>query len=192
MDTSISRYWWVVLLQGIAAVIFGVLAFVWPAITLGVLIFFYGVLAIVYGIAALIGAFGARRAFRLWWLEAIAGVVAVVAGVLAFLWPGVTALALLYLFAAWSLVIGVFELVTAFRSEFPSELRWAFGLAGAASLLVGILLIAMSPAGGLLALIWLVGLYALFDGVLWVFRAFRLRKLYHEGLAREHGDTVTA
>lgn len=192
MDTGISRYWWLVLLQGIAAVIFGILAFVWPAVTLGVLILFYGVLAIVYGVSALIEAFGARRVFRLWWLEAIAGVVALGAGVLAFLWPGITALALLYLFAVWSLIIGVFELVAAFRREFPGDLRWAFGLAGAASLLVGIVLIAMSPAGGLLALVWLVGIYALFEGVLWIFRAFRLRRLYHEGLTRQPGGTVTA
>ncbi|WP_119462229.1 DUF308 domain-containing protein [Rhodospirillaceae bacterium SYSU D60014] len=192
MDTSISRYWWLVLLQGIAAVIFGILAFVWPAVTLGVLILFYGVLAIVYGVSALISAFSARRVFRLWWLEAIAGIAALIAGVLAFFWPGITALALLYLFAAWALVIGIFELAAAFRSGFPSELRWAFGLAGAASVLVGTLLITMSPAGGLLALVWLVGLYALFDGVLWIFRAFRLRSLYHEGLDREHGGALPA
>jgi uncharacterized membrane protein HdeD (DUF308 family) len=192
MDTTISRYWWLVLLQGIAAVIFGILAFVWPTITLGVLIVFYGALAIVYGVLALIEAFGARHAFRLWWLEAIAGIAAVIAGVLAFFWPGITALALLYLFAAWALVIGIFELAAAFRSGFPSELRWAFGLAGAASLLVGIMLITMSPAGGLLALVWLIGLYALFDGVLWIFRAIRLRSLYHEGLDREHGGALPA
>lgn len=187
MDTALSRYWWLVLLQGIAAVIYGILAFAWPFITLKVWIVFFGAFAIVYGIAALIDAFGGR-AGGLWWLGAINGIVAVAVGVIAFVAPGITALALLYMIAAWALVVGIFEIVAATRSYFPSELRWAFGLGGAASILVGILLIALQPMAGLLALIWLIGLHALFAGADWIYRAFRLRKLYHEG----RGEAVAA
>lgn len=189
MDTSLSRYWWLVLLQGIAAVIYGILAFAWPLITLKVFIFFFGIFAIVYGISAIIDAFGGR-AGRLWWLELINGIVAVIVGVLAFVWPGITALSLLYLVAAWALVAGIFEVAAATRSYYPSELRWAFGLAGVASILVGILLIAIGPAQGLLALIWLIGLHALFAGAAWIYSAFQMRRLYHED--RERGEPVPA
>lgn len=189
MDTRLSQYWWLVLLQGIAAVIYGILAFIWPAITLEVFILFFGIFAIVYGVSAVIDAFG-NRASGLWWLELIDGIVAVIVGVLAFIWPGVTALSLLYLVIVWALVVGVFEIVAATRSYFPSQLRWAFGLAGIASILVGVLLFAIGPARGLLALIWLIGLHALFNGVIWIYRAFQLRRLHHEEC--ERGGPVPA
>src|SRR5918992_1463456 len=148
----LSRNWWMLALRGLAAIVFGVLAFVWPDITLFALVLLFGAYMLVDGIFAIVAAVRAAGREARWWLLLIEGVLGVLAGLVAAFWPGLTALALLYFIAAWAL-----------------------GLSGALSVLFGILLVVIPAPAGLLSLVWLIGAYALVFGVLLLVLAFRLR-----------------
>ncbi|MGH2351177.1 MAG: HdeD family acid-resistance protein [Chloroflexota bacterium] len=169
----LARNWWAVALRGLLAVIFGVLAFVWPGITLGALVLLFGAYALVDGIFALIGAVragsGQNRSPLV--LEGIAGVAA---GVLTFIWPGITALVLLYLIATWAIVTGVLEVWAAIRLREEISNEWLLGLGGVASILFGILLV-IFPGAGALTVVWLIAAYAVVFGVLLIALGFRLR-----------------
>jgi len=168
---SFARNWWVLLVRGLLAVLFGVMAFVLPGLTLITLVLLYGVYALADGITALwVG--GKSRS---WWL-ALAGVFGVIVGICTFLFPGITAVALLFLIAAWAVVRGVFEIVTAIRLRKEISNEWMLIIGGVLSVLVGVVLFA-SPAAGALAMIWLIGAYALVFGLMMIVLAFRLRGL---------------
>src|ERR687890_1931301 len=172
----LSRNWWMLALRGLAAIVFGVLAFVWPDITLFVLVLLFGAYMLVDGIFAIVAAVRAAGREARWWLLLIEGVLGVLAGLVAALWPGLTALALLYFIAAWAIVSGIFEIVGAIRLRREIEGEWALGLSGALSVLFGVLLVAVGPGVGLLSLVWLIGAYALAFGVLLLVLAFRVRR----------------
>jgi uncharacterized membrane protein HdeD (DUF308 family) len=171
----LARNWWVLVLRGLAAIVFGVLAFLWPSITLFVLVLLFGAYMLVDGIFAIVAAVRAAGREARWWLLLIEGVLGVLAGLVAFFWPGLTALALLYFIAAWAIVTGILEIVGAIRLRQEIEGEWALGLSGALSVLFGILLVVIPAPAGLLSLVWLIGAYALAFGVLVVVLAFRVR-----------------
>jgi uncharacterized membrane protein HdeD (DUF308 family) len=129
-------------LRGPAALLFGIVAFIWPGITLVVL---WGGYALVDGIFALVYAFRAAGERR--WLLVLQGVVGVAAGLATLLWPGTTALVLLYVIAAWALVIGVLFMVAAIRLRQEIQGEWLLGLAGLVSVIFGVLLV-LSPGAG--------------------------------------------
>src|SRR5918996_5648312 len=162
----LSRNWWLVALRGLAAIVFGVLAFVWPAITLFALVLLFGAYMLVDGIFAIVAAVRAARREARWWLLLIEGVLGVLAGLVAFFWPGLTALALLYFIAAWAIVTGIMEIVAAIRLRQEIEGEWALGLSGLLSVIFGILLVVLPAPAGLLSLVWLVAAYAVATGVL--------------------------
>jgi uncharacterized membrane protein HdeD (DUF308 family) len=164
-----------VALRGLAAIVFGVLAFVWPAITLWALVLLFGAYMLVDGIFAIVAAVRAAGREARWWLLLIEGVLGVLAGLVAAFWPGLTALALLYFIAAWAIVSGILEIAGAIRLRREIEGEWALGLSGALSLLFGVLLVVIPAPAGLLSLVWLIGAYALAFGVLLLVLAFRLR-----------------
>jgi len=174
MVASLSRYWWVLAIRGVAAILFGIAAFAWPGITLAALVLLFGAYALVDGIFAVVNGFSVRKENERWWMVILEGLAGIIFGVLTFLWPGITALVLLYFIAAWSILTGAFEIAAAIRLRKEIEGEWLFGLAGFASMVFGILLIVM-PGPGALALIWLIGSYALIFGVLLLALAFRLR-----------------
>jgi uncharacterized membrane protein HdeD (DUF308 family) len=171
----LSRNWWVLALRGLAAIVFGVLAFLWPSITLFVLVLLFGAYMFVDGIFAIVAAVRAAGREARWWLLLIEGVLGVLAGLVAAFWPGLTALALLYFIAAWAIVSGILEVIGAIRLRQEIEGEWALGLSGALSVLFGILLVVIPAPAGLLSLVWLIGAYALVFGVLLLVLAFRLR-----------------
>jgi uncharacterized membrane protein HdeD (DUF308 family) len=173
-----SRQWWAFLLRGLAAVLFGVLAFAWPGLTLTVLVLFWGAYALVDGVLALVAAFRTQNDNR--WGLLLEGVVGVGAGIVTFALPGLTALVLVYIIAAWAVITGVLELWAAIRLRkiVPNELWLVLG--GLASLLFGLVLFA-APGAGALALVWLIALYAVIFGVLMIGLAWRLRGMTSPG-----------
>jgi len=176
MINRLADHWWVVLIRGAAAVLFGVLALVWPGLTLAVLIALFGAYALVDGVSDIFAAVARGREHRPWGVLAFEGVVGVGAGVVTFLWPGVTAVALIVIIAVWAVFTGVLEIAAGVRIRREVRGEWILYLAGAASVLFGLFLM-ISPGSGALALTWLIGAYALAFGVILVVLAFRLRNM---------------
>jgi uncharacterized membrane protein HdeD (DUF308 family) len=172
---SLADHWWLFLIRGIAAIIFGVLAIVWPGITLVVLVLFFGAFALVDGVASLIAAITGKGATRPRWWLAIVGLLGIAAGLLTFLWPGLTALVLLFFIAGWAIAMGVFQIIGAIQLRKEIDNEWLLILSGVASLLFGLLLLFM-PGPGVLALVWLIAIDAIIVGILVTGFAFRLRK----------------
>jgi uncharacterized membrane protein HdeD (DUF308 family) len=169
--TTVARNWPLVLIRGVAAIAFGVICLVWPAISLLALVLLWGIYALVDGVNAIVWGASSR-----WWSMVVVGVVSVLAGLIAFFWPAITALALLYLIAAWAIVRGVVEIAAAVRLRHEIENEWLLGLGGIASLALGVL-IAVFPGAGALSVVWLIGVFAVVFGALAVGLALRLRSL---------------
>ena len=169
---ELARHWWVVALRGLAAVLFGVLAFAWPGMTLAVLVILFGVYALADGILGLITAFRGETQHRLALL--LEGIVSVLAGLAAFAWPGLTALVLLYIIAFWAIVTGVLEIVAAVRLRRIISNEWALIIGGALSVLFGIVLL-VAPGAGALAVVFLIGAYAIVFGIALLGLSWRLR-----------------
>lgn len=165
---------WSLFLRGLAALIFGILTFIWPRISLTALVFLFGGYALVDGLFTVVTAFKAWEGYRYWWALLLEGTFSVIAGVIAFVWPDITALALLYLIAAWAIVTGVFEIVAAIRLRKIISGEWLLALSGIMSIFFGVLLVAQ-PEAGALAMLWLIGAYAILFGVLLMVLAYRLR-----------------
>jgi uncharacterized membrane protein HdeD (DUF308 family) len=174
MLQTLSRYWWLILLRGIAAIIFGVLAFIWPGITLVTLVLFWGAFALVDGVLALAHAIMGGNMGSRWWL-ALIGIAGIAAGIVTFMWPGVTALVLLIFIATWAIVLGVFQIIGAIRLRKELDNEWTLGLGGLLSVLFGVVML-VAPGAGALGLIWAIGSFAVVFGVLMVMAAFKLKK----------------
>jgi uncharacterized membrane protein HdeD (DUF308 family) len=174
MVTRLARRWWLLALRGVVAILFGLAALVWPGITLAVLVWLFGAYALVDGVFAVGAAVRARGEQPHWWGLLLEGVAGIAAGVVTLLWPGLTAIVLLYLIAAWAIVTGILEIVAAvqLRREIANEVWLA--LSGLLSVLFG-LAVAIWPGAGALALIWLIGAYAVVFSVLLLALAVRLR-----------------
>ena len=176
MLETLARNWWAIVLRGVFAVLFGLGAFFWPGITLVVLVALYGAYLFADGILAVAWALMGRRAGAFPWGVFLAGLASIIAGVLTFLMPGLTALVLLYLIAAWAIVRGIFEIIAAFhlRRELTNE--WLLALNGVLSVLFGILLIA-APGAGALTVLWIIGTFAVIVGIVMIMLGFRLKGL---------------
>jgi len=171
-----AKYWWVALVRGVIAILFALMAFASPGITLATLVLLFGAWALVTGVFQVIGAFGGRAHGEEWWLMLIQGALGIAVGVLTFIEPVITEVALVIYIAAWALATGVIEIVTAVRLRKEIEGEGWMILNGLLSVLFAFVLMAM-PAAGALALVWLIATFALVFGVLMVALAFRLRGL---------------
>ena len=183
VDTLVHN-WWVVLLRGIAGILFGILTFVSPAISLGALVLLFGAYSFADGVLAIISAIRNRAESERWWIVLIQGLAGVGAGLVTLLWPGITALALLAVVAAWALVIGGLEIAAAIRLRKVITGEWLLVLSGIASIILGVLL-ALFPGPGALALVLWIGAYAIVSGVLLVALAVRLRSWGREHTGRQ-------
>jgi uncharacterized membrane protein HdeD (DUF308 family) len=181
MLNVLSRHWWIIALRGLLAVVFGLLALIWPNATVQVLVLLFGIYVLVDGIFTLFSALANREGDGEWWLLLVEALTGIGAGILTFIWPRATALVLLYLIAGWAILTGILELIAAFRLRREVEGEWALALAGFASVVLGLLL-ALRPGSGLVVVVWFVGAYALLFGVLLILLGFRLRGLRREWL----------
>ena len=174
----LAKAWWLVLLRGIAGIVFGVLAFMWPGLTLITLVLFYGAYALVDGVLSLIAAFtGGTKPVPTWWLVVV-GLMGIIAGLVTFMYPGITALVLIFFIGGWSIAHGVFEIVGAIKLRKEIDNEWWLILAGALSVIFG-LIVLVAPGAGALALIWVIAAYSIVFGVLLVGLALKLRKHQH-------------
>jgi uncharacterized membrane protein HdeD (DUF308 family) len=176
MLRTLAQNWWAIVLRGVAAVLFGLCAFIWPGLTLAALVLLYGAYALVDGVLAVAWAIVKRRAGSFPWGMLLAGLASIVVGVLTFMWPGITALVLLYMIAAWAIVRGVFEVVAAVALRRELEHEWLLALSGVLSIVFGLLLV-IAPGAGVLAVLWWIGSFAVVAGVLMIILGFRLKGL---------------
>jgi uncharacterized membrane protein HdeD (DUF308 family) len=166
--------WWLLALRGLVAVLFGVLAFMWPGATLITLVWLFGAFALVNGILSLVLAAKTPKGYPKVGSLIFGGLLGILAGLLAFVMPGITALGLLILIAAWAIVTGIMELMAAVRLRKIINNEWLLVLAGIGSVVFGVLLL-FQPAAGALVLIWWIGAWALLFGILLMILAFRMR-----------------
>ena len=172
---SETGHWWALAIRGAIAILFGLAALLRPDIALEALILLFGAYALVDGVFAIVGVFGGTRGGTPRWLLLIEGIAGILAGLIAFVLPQMTALILLYLIAAWAIVTGIFEIATAIRLRQEIRGEWALIIGGALSILFGVILVVVSPFAALLSLIWLIGIYAMAFGILMLITAFQVR-----------------
>jgi uncharacterized membrane protein HdeD (DUF308 family) len=165
-----------VLLRGIFAIAFGLIAWRWPGLTIGMLVFFFGAYALVSGLFAVVAGIAGRKAAEDWWLLLIEGLLGIGIGILTYRAPGLTAVALLLFIAMWAMVSGILQIVTAvkLRKEISGEFWMALG--GIFWVLLALALMAF-PLAGALTLVWVIAFVAMFSGVSQIALSFRLRRL---------------
>jgi uncharacterized membrane protein HdeD (DUF308 family) len=171
MVGQLVRNWWVPVLRGVLGILFGFLVFAYPRTAVTVFVYLFGAYALVDGVIALALAFDVSRG-RGWLI--LSGIAGIAAGILTFLYPSATALALVYIVAAWAIITGIFEIVAAFEWRQVLSDMWMLGLAGVLSIILGVLLFS-SPSAGLIAWAYLIGIYAIVYGVLYIVAGFRLK-----------------
>jgi uncharacterized membrane protein HdeD (DUF308 family) len=175
MQQLLNNYRNMFLFRGLAALAFGILTLVWPKLTVLVLVLLFGIFAIISGITVVAAALQNRGEYG-WGLLLFEGILWLLAGVVALVWPGITALSFLYLLAAWAIITGILELIAplAFPMSFGRGALMA--LAGLVSIVFGIV-IAFQPVAGLLAVTWLIGIYAIVFGILHLVAYFEARSV---------------
>lgn len=188
MLQAIAQNWWMLLVRGICAIAFGVMAFAWPGMTLLVLVIMYGAYSLVDGVTAVILGIKSRHSNESWGAMVLVGMLGVLVGLIAFARPGIAETALLFFVAAAAVARGVFEIVAAIRLRKVIDNEWLLVLAGASSILFGVLVLVW-PAAGLTTIVWLIGAAAVAIGVLCTALSLRLRSL-NERLRQNHPPTM--
>jgi uncharacterized membrane protein HdeD (DUF308 family) len=179
----LERAWWAVALRGLLGIVIGVVAIVWPGVTLGILLTVLGVYFFIDGVFALVTTFQAARHERTWWPYLLEGVISMAAGILAFTRPGAIALAVLMVAAVRCFITGAVEMTTSVRMHRETgHGEWLLWLSGLISIAFGVFLVAR-PGAALLTLVWMIGLYALAFGIVVTTTALRLRTVAHEHLS---------
>lgn len=171
---ALARWWWTFVVRGLLAIAFGVLAFFAPGLGIAVLVGLFAAWALIDGVTSLVTGIGGRNRDKSWWLEVLEGVVSIIAGIIALVFPVLAADVLVIIIAAWAIVTGIFEIIAAIRLREQIRGEFWLGLAGLASILFGVILLVF-PGVGALSLVWLIGSFALVFGVFLVILGWRLR-----------------
>jgi uncharacterized membrane protein HdeD (DUF308 family) len=158
---------WVGIFIGVISILFGLVCLFWPGISLAILATLFGVFVLIWGLAELIAAYSASRAGHAWWSHLLFGLIGLIAGVVVFTYPGVTAFVLLGIIAYWAVVLGVFQIILSFGT---GSFLWV--VTGLIALLFGFALLANSAAGAV-GLVALIGLFAIIEGVVLLAGAIR-------------------
>jgi uncharacterized membrane protein HdeD (DUF308 family) len=186
MDNFFARSWWVLALRGVFGILFGVLALMWPQLTLLTLVALFAAYALLSGITSIVGSIRNRKKDDDWWVMLLLGIVSTGAGILAVINPAVTALVLVLVIGANALVTGVLDIVAAIRLRKAIEGEWLLALSGLASIAFGAIVF-FFPEAGALATVWMISLYALVTGTLLLVAAFRARAVV-KGKETAHGE----
>lgn len=172
----LTRNWWLVVLRGLLAILFGLTAFFWPGLTWLVLVLMFGVYALVDGAFAMLSGLVSSKYSPRWWVFLLEGLVSVAAGVVALVSPGLAGFALILVIAAWAILTGILEIAAAIRLRREISNEWMLGFGGFVSLVFGFLVL-FQPATGGLVITLMIGAYALIFGILLVALGLRLRRL---------------
>ena len=186
MVRSLARNWWALVIRGVAGVLFGIGALVWPPAAVAALVLLFGAYALVDGIFNIVAAVRAPREGRRWGWLMFSGVIGIATGLITFFFPGITALALVVLVASWSLVTGAAEIVAAIRLRKQIRHEWLWILSGLLSVAFGVLLLVLPAAGAVALAVW-IGAYMLVFGALLIGFGLRLRKWRQTGRTSENG-----
>jgi uncharacterized membrane protein HdeD (DUF308 family) len=176
MKVALVKNWWSLVIRGLVAILLGVITLAIPGITIGALVLLFGVYALIDGVMSFAGVWRASKEHERWGALLLEGFAGIVAGIVAFAWPAITLLVLVYVVAAWAVVTGVVEIAAAVRLRRHIGGEWLLALAGVTSLIFGILVLAAPIAGALVIAIW-IGVYALIFGAMLIGLGFRLRTL---------------
>ncbi len=174
MTVALANNWWSPVVRGLVAILLGIITLGWPAITLSGLVLLFGAYAFLDGIVNILGAWRATKAHERWGVLVFEGIAGIIAAVVTFAWPAITAIALVFIVATWAIVTGIFEIVAAVRLRKYIKGEWLLVLGGVASVVFGILLTLSPLLGALVLAIWL-GVYALIFGAMLVGLGLRLR-----------------
>jgi len=172
MLALISRYWWVYLLRGAIAVLFGIVAILWPDVTVTALVILFGAYVLVDGVLEIFH--GATSRHDRWWADILIGLAGILVGIWAMLFPDLTAIGLMYFIAAWWLFTGAMQVVFAIRLREVLRNEWMLILSGLLSVILGIVFL-LFPGEGAISLVWVIGLFAILFGAMLIALAFRLR-----------------
>jgi len=168
------RNWWVWVLRGVLAVLFGVAAYIWPGLTIGLLVLVFGAYVLVNGLFEVFGSIANRDLSANWWLLLLDGLFGIGIGIFTFFRPSITGIALIYLITAWAIVGGISAIISAIQLRKEIDNEWLLILSGTFSLLFG-LIMAIMPGAGALALVWVIAAYAILFGILLIVFGFRIR-----------------
>jgi uncharacterized membrane protein HdeD (DUF308 family) len=175
MVGALARNWWALMIRGIAAVVFGIFAFAWPGPTIFAIVILFGAYAFVDGVFAIVAAVRAAQSHERWWPFLLEGIVGVAIAAITYFEPHVTAFALYFTIAAWAFLTGILEIAAGLqlRKQIANEV-WLI-LGGIFSLLFGVLML-WRPMTGAIAVVWVIGAYAIMFGIAMIGLSFRLRK----------------
>lgn len=171
----LANNWWAIALRGLCGVLFGIIAFVLPGAAIAALVFIFGAYALFDGAFAIVAAIRGRKELSRWGSLLVRGIVGVIAGIVAFAYPGITVIALVALVAVWAIISGIIEIVAAVRLRKVIRNEWLLGLGGALSIVFGVALWS-APIAGAVVLAWWVGAYALIFGCVQIALGFELRR----------------
>ena len=178
MSFVLARNWWSLVIRGIVAVLLGIIAFTWPGVTLRALVLLFAAYALIDGVVNIMGAVRAVEVHERWAALLFGGVISILAAIVAIFWPGITALALVYVIAAWAIITGIAEIAAAIRLRKHITNEWLLGLAGVVSILFGVAIAAMPVVGALVVAMWF-GAYAFIFGIVLIALGIRLRNWTH-------------
>jgi uncharacterized membrane protein HdeD (DUF308 family) len=176
MFSILSRYWWVLVARGLLAILFGVLAFVLPGATAGALVLAFGIFAAADGVLAFFAGFSSIGETSSWWILVLHGLLGIGIGVLTLFHPGITAMALLAYVALWAMLVGALQVVAAIQLRRVISGEFWLALGGLLGILFGALILAR-PMEGALAVIWMVGVFALAYGTMLLAGGIRVRRM---------------
>ena len=176
LSTLMSRYWWVLLLRGVLAILFGIAALAYPGMTIGSLVLYFAAFAFVDGISNVFQAFSGREENESWWVLLLEGLLGIAFGVITYQAPGITTLMLLLYIGFWAIATGVMRIILAVRLRHEITGEWWMVLGGLVSILFGMAMVSR-PGAGALAVLTVIGVWSIVTGLSLVFLAFKVKSI---------------